>query len=282
MLHSDVTIQGTNLTRLAQLYTLLREHRIEVDPHPQEVMASNPADTGDRLLAIRDLFAQKAKNIARRLPVDHPVKMPFGLLGELSIAQLHETTHTKMLAWLLDPNMPHGFGTVLLRALLSAAGADTSVVVDVQVHTEYVLSQGLGRVDIYATGRTTHPTQDFWGLWIEAKSKRTTREGAMQLERYARHRSHWRRKTAGQDYGIFLTPEGRHTSTTDGSGQWLELSYIRLAQILWREAQDYRGALGFEWFRLYLSGIIKAYAGVYSESLDTLSYHQLLDLETFL
>ncbi|MHB1494545.1 MAG: PD-(D/E)XK nuclease family protein [Acidithiobacillus sp.] len=272
-----LTDHGTNQARLKQLHELLRDGK-----GGSEIPLAATGGLLPRLRELRDLFAKKAQTIARHLPADHPVMMPFGFLGDLSIAQLHETTHTKMLAWLLDPSKPHGFGTALLRALMNEAGANLPEVTDVQVHTEYRLPRGLGRVDIYATGSTTGPTPETWGLWIEAKSKQTTQEGIKQLERYERHRSHWRDETAGRDYGIFLTPDGRHTRSTDNHEQWPTLSYIRLAKVLWREAESHRGALGFEWLRLYLSGIIKEYAGVHWESLDTLPYFQILELETSL
>lgn len=279
MVDDHLTNHGTNQARLKQLYKLLRDGRVG-----SEISLAATGDLVPRLRELRDLFAKKAETIARHLPKDHPFAMPFGLLGDLSVAQLHETTHTKMLAWLLDPSKPHGFGTALLRALMNEAGANLPDVTDVQVHAEYSLPRGLGRVDIYATGSTTGPTSEIWGLWIEAKSKWTTQEGIKQLERYERHRSRWRRsKTAGQDYGIFLTPDGRHARSTGNHEQWLPLSYTRLAKILWQEAnKNHRLAAGFEWLRLYLSGIIKEYAGVQWDSLDTLPYFQLLDLENSL
>ena len=272
-----LTTHGTNQARLKQLYKLLCN-----SGDGSEIPLATTGNLVPRLKELRDLFAKKAETIACNLPKDHPFAMPFGLLGDLSIAQLHETTHTKMLAWLLDPSKPHGFGTAMLHALLNEAGANIPDVTEVRVTPEYSLRDGVGRVDIFATGGTTGSTPKIWGLWIEAKSKWTTQEGIKQLGRYEQDRAHWRSKTAGQDYGIFLTPDGRHAHSTRNHKQWLPLSYTRLAKILWQEAKNHRLAAGFEWVRLYLSGIIKEYAGVQWDSLDTLPYFQLLDLENSL
>lgn len=278
MVDDYLTTHGTDQARLKQLYKLLCS-----SGDGSEIPLATTGDLVPRLRELRDLFAKKAETIARHLPKDHPFAMPFGLLGDLPVAQLHETTHTKMLAWLLDPSKPHGFGTALLRALMNEAGANLPDVTDVQVCPEYSLHRGLGRVDIFATGSTTGSTPRIWGLWIEVKSKWTTQEGIKQLGRYERDRARWRsNKTAGQDYGIFLTPEGRQAFSTDNHEQWLPLSYTRLAHVLWKEAISQEHAAGFEWLRLYLSSIIKEYAGIYWDSLDTLPYFQLLELEVSL
>ena len=277
MVDDYLTNHGTNQDRLKQLFKLLRDKEIG-----SEISLAVTGNLVPRLQKLRGLFARKAETIASRLPKDHPFAMPFGLLGDLSVAQLHETTHTKMLAWLLDPSKPHGFGTALLLALMNESGSNLTDVTNVQVYAEYSLPRGLGRVDIYATGRTTDPTSEIWGLWIEAKSKWTTQEGAEQLKRYERHRSLWRSDSHGQDYGIFLTPDGRHARSAGSYEQWLPLSYTRLAKILWQEAKNHRCAAGFEWLRLYLSSIIKDYANIRPGSLDTLPYFQILDLENSL
>ncbi len=277
MMDDHLTNHGTNQARLKQLYKLLRDGRVG-----SEIPLAATVDLVLRLRELRDLFAKKAETIARNLQKDHPFAMPFGLLGDLSVAQLHETTHTKMLAWLLDPSKPHGFGTALLRALMNEAGANLPDLTNVEVLPECSLARGVGRIDIRATGRTTDPTSKPWGLWIEVKSKWTTQEGIKQLGRYERDRAHWRSETAGQDYGIFLTPEGRQAFSTDNHEQWLPLSYTRLAKVLWKEAESHKHAAGFEWLRLYLSSIIKEYAGIYWDPLDTLPYFQLLDLQNSL
>ena len=277
-----LTAYGTDQARLKLLHELLRYRTVK-----SETRLATTGKLDSRLQTLRDLFVKRAQAIASSLPPDHPIMMPFGLLGDLSIAQLHETMHTRMLAWLLDPDMPHRFGTVLLRALLNEAGAGLLELTNVQVHTEFPLPSDLGRVDIFATGKTVD-SEESWGLWIEAKSKQVTQEGQDQLSRYEQHRSAWRRNTAGRDYGIFLTPDGRYTRSTENPQQWVTLSYSRLADLLWREAGSHRDALGFEWLRLYLSSIIKGYLSndweseSASELLNKLSYFQILDLEASL
>lgn len=283
-LNDYLTAYGTNLSRLKQLYGLLYNSGPEIKALLGEVDSSNATDIDDllpQLRALRELFIKKSETIALKLSEDHPVMMPFGILGELSIAQLHETVHTKMLAWLLDPKKSHGFGTTFLQALLSESGAELSHLTEVQVRTEYTLSSGLGRLDIFVFGKGCDPKQTVdWGLWIEIKSKQTTQEGANQLKRYEHHRSGWSYSTGGQDYGIFLTPDGRLPKSTDGIGLWKAISHINLIQILWREAENlHPKPLGLEWLRLYLSSVAKEYTGINTNSLEAIPYHQLIELE---
>lgn len=209
----------------------------------------------------RDICRSAATQMAKKLAPDHPAKLSFGLLGDLSTASLHETVHTQLLAWFLCPAKSHGLGDRLLRAMIEETDgferADyDSMQVD-QVTPEYSVDKG--RVDIFAEGTVGTPTRH-WSLWVESKTKGTTPERRNQLADYERARSAWRNKhaTDGIDLGIFLTPDGRDATSAVRPENWLCMTYGRLAAVLWKAATSVSNgepSPGLDLLRFYLASV---------------------------
>lgn len=206
------------------------------------------------------------EQIGRNSPEDdpHPAMLPFGLLGDLSTAALHETVHTKLLAWFLDPSKPHGFGDLLLRALCELSELKEHIhgkeLENVAVHPEYEIRRG--RIDIVVQGRVVNKPLS---LWVEAKT--SSDEGNRQLRRYAKSLSAWHKKNGDDSLlaAIFLTPDGRKAKSVGERGasefHWQPLAYPRLACALWGAARGRPDAPGRALLRLYLASVLRDLGG---------------------
>ncbi|MCD6501838.1 PD-(D/E)XK nuclease family protein, partial [bacterium] len=125
----------------------------------------------------------------------------------------HETYFSAILAYLLDPGEPHGFGDKILRAFCAAAGIEFSSN-DVEVETEYDLGKyGMPDIVIFGNGEN-----------ILIENKVYSPEGKDQTKRYFRGFS-TKFKDDENNY-IFLTPEGIKAQ----SEEFQPLSYKKLVE----------------------------------------------------
>ncbi len=201
----------------------------------------------------------------------HPAMRQFGLLGDLSIIALHETVHTRLLAWFLDPAKPHGLDDLLLRKVCELSGLKNDIdgkeLQSVAVHPEYTIrARGSirGRIDIVIEARVDNKALN---LWIEAKT--SSNEGPDQLSRYANHLGEWRKKNPSAiSAAVFLTPEGRDPISHGEKGRrndhevhWQPLAYPQLALALWRASCLRQDAPGRELLRLYLTSVLRDLGG---------------------
>ncbi len=216
----------------------------------------------------------------------HPSMLKFGLLGEQSIGALHETVHTKLLAWFLDPSKPHGFDDVLLRAVCKLTclyeHVKRETLDDVVVITEH-LTEGInrrrsaGRIDIFVEGRVAKKPIS---LWIEAKTM--SDEGNRQLARYSKAIENWRKKRGNGSIAasVFLTPDGRdpknRSNRSARESKWQSLDYPRLALSLWRAAALKSNASGRDLLRLYLASVLRDFGG-WPQPLDAAAAYDVID-----
>ena len=217
----------------------------------------------------------------------HPAMLGFGLLGEQSIGALHETVHTKLLSWFLDPSKPHGFGDVLLRAVCGLTCLREDVDGEpfglVTVSAEHPIGRRnrrhpAGRIDILAEWRMREKPVS---LWIEAKTR--SDERSRQLNRYSKAIESWRKERGNSSIAasVFLTPDGRdpkdrsHRSARES--EWQSLDYPRLALSVWRAAAPMSNAPGRDLLRLYLASVLHDF-GDWPQPLDAAAAYDVIDI----
>jgi hypothetical protein len=193
---------------------------------------------------------QLAAALAQLSPGD-PLRCPVSLFRPLGLGRL-ETAHTRALAWLLSPVAQHGFGNVLLRALLIHLTSDTALLLapGSTVNTEERIDTG--RLDIFAYGDWRRSTggPSKWALVLEAKID--AGEGEDQLDRY----DDWlKRQVSAEPLRIFLTPDGRQPNS--GGPGWRTLSFLDLVRIFRAASAPLQDAPGAAFLRFYLSGVLQ-------------------------
>jgi hypothetical protein len=214
-------------------------------------------DLGEKLEKSRKYLEQELSNELSKLPMDHPVRCPISLYGVMEVGRL-EVAHTRTLAWLLNPkNTEHGFGELLLKALLKhICKCNDLLSFDVcEVHAERAyrdfITEEAGRTDVWVEG---HPTSSRpWLVVIEAKIDAS--EGDQQLDRYNREIRKWRaRHRDGEIHRVFLTPNGREPKSV---GKWTLASFSQLVRVFWGAACSRTADPGFHFLRYYLAGVLK-------------------------
>ena len=143
---------------------------------------------------------------------------PASLLGVLDRRRA-ETTHSRILAWLLDPEMGHRLGDRVFRAVLTMVAPNVRLTHDAPVSVveeEAALdpmSGRIGAVDIVARAA---------GLTVVIENKIWSGETNDQLDRYANHYAE------EQAILVYLTPGGRPPSPQrESASQWVPLSWRR-------------------------------------------------------
>ena len=165
---------------------------------------------------------------------------------------------TRALAWLLDEKRTeHGLGNLLLRVFLREifqlqVDPDLSEVV---VESETVNGESRDRLDICIQGRwrLSGGNSQRWLVIVEAKI--TSGEGQDQCARYERQS----RKKIAQAHRhalVFLTPDGRH-STTGSRRRWKRFSFTKLMALFKPQLPRLRRRPGFEFLRLYMTCVLK-------------------------
>jgi hypothetical protein len=198
-------------------------------------------------------------------PASDPLRQEVDLLTPLGRV-LDENTHTRAIAYILDPNGSHKLGlaglssllkmckrsvdTERLKALISS-GADPRVIPEYQYRVGSV-GRGLVRrcdvwVEIKAEGAR--------GL-IVLENKINALEGDGQLNSYEEQAARWcAAHSSVASLRLFLTPDGR--SPTSAKAAWECISYARLAGAL-REIWERTGdAVVRSWLGMYITSITR-------------------------
>lgn len=185
------------------------------------------------------------------VPEDDPLRCPISLFRTMDYGRL-ETAHTRTLAWLMNPEGEHGFGSCLLEALLQRVSNRAGEVRVEHVASEFPISGSgeTGRLDVLAEGTWEEEPRGGWILAVEAKVD--AGEGKDQLTRYeAWLRNHAAGRTV---YRVFLTPGRTPESATE---EWEMLSYLELVRIFRVVYPKLRAAPGFHFLRFYLAGVLQ-------------------------
>ena len=243
---------------------------------------------------VQRTIEKRRAQLERSIPLDDPVRAPVDLLGPLR-RQADETLHSLALAYLLDPNQPHGLGKLpmlaLLRRVKTLPGGRSSGA----RHALSVLSGA--RVRVTVTPEYRHRVEGVRGrhaaradIWIEIRARNhaalvvienkvNASESESQLTWYERHAKQWRRRVGphGHPLLLFLTPDGR-PATSSLNAKWVSLPYAALAGALrsvWLRGADTDGAA---WLRHYLATLTRSVIGLnvgpnHSPSLSDLSLY---------
>jgi hypothetical protein len=185
---------------------------------------------------------------------DDPLLCPISLFRTMDYGRL-ETAHTRVLAWLLDPNGEHGFKETIITALLRHLAPSRSFeeLRVGSVKSEYPIKGlgGKGRLDILAEGTSGEGGRGGWVLVVEAKVD--SGEGESQLDKYEK----WLQSHAkGRDlFCVFLTPHGRESET--GGDEWEPLSFLELVRVFRSVYRKLSRAQGFHFLRFYLAGVLQ-------------------------
>ncbi len=186
------------------------------------------------------------------LDPDSPLRCPVSAFGSRDAGK-NEGWHTRLLAWLLDPQGEHGFGSALLKGFLDRVGISCQDREPACVTSMPERSvEGGKKIDIWVEGcwegGTAAGAHESWLVVIECKVKGG--EGPGQLGCYAAAVGQEPARTTRM---VFLTPEGREPTSED----WVPLSFLELAQVLWQAGRDRRDAPGFALLKHYLVTILR-------------------------
>jgi hypothetical protein len=188
--------------------------------------------------------------------------------------QLHEPTHTRVLAFLLDPRQNHGLGVRVLREFFALLGrmipgpdrfedlaretdANTEILRRVRVKAEHIaLGEGCRecRCDLWLELEDSARS-----LAIVIENKIDSAEHDNQLAAY--EEAVWghfreRRRLNFDAKLVFLTPDGRAPDQDYDRELWLPMSYLQLAAALARATRD-APEPGRTLLNLYISSILK-------------------------
>ena len=221
---------------------------------------------------------KQIEDYLKRLHIDDPLKCAISLFGTMDCGRL-ERAHTKVLAWLLDPNKEHMFEGALLRRLLRFLALDISDRLDfgsVRVTAEKWIDGG-NRLDIFVEGKIKddHGNQKNWFMVIEAKIDAV--ESPNQLLNY----DMWIESKLSPAIvtRVFLTPHGRAAGSSKQFAAWRPLTLLQLAGFFRDELTALEGKAGYHFLRHYLTGILK---DIYRWQLPILDPKQCLDPYRFL
>ncbi|MHB8743862.1 MAG: PD-(D/E)XK nuclease family protein [Sulfuricaulis sp.] len=188
-------------------------------------------------------------NVYKNKHQDSPVFSVATLFGPIDYGRL-ETATTRAIAWLIDPEQPHGFGcdvADLVMRLVDERGGGSRRLRSVSAVIPEKRTKRGGRIDVWAEGRWNDGAR--WTLLIEAKIDAV--ESQDQLKRYedeVRGIPEW--------IGIFLTRDG--SMPTSSNAKWKSLSFQALANALVRYYTSAgRGKRGSDFLRLFAAGILR-------------------------
>lgn len=157
---------------------------------------------------------------------------PFEAIGMVN----QEIKHTSYLAYLLQPNNPHGFGHVPLRRFLNCI-ADASGEIDkLDIYTRDLAGASVRRewnkIDLLVEIPSSEPDAAGWVVAVEVKVNAT--ESDTQLSRYADILSSAYSSAGGKDWKvvhIFLTLDGQLPSE-ENQALWAPMGFRPLVDEL--------------------------------------------------
>lgn len=230
--------------------------RLSNRAQPEKGVGRGPQlkDLSKELFSIHELVSQ---NVAERIEIyreqhpDSPIFSAVTLFGPIDYGRL-ETATTRAIAWLLDPNMPHGLGSDVARSLLSLLGAEAKEKQEA-IHVESVVpeyrTKNGKRIDVWMEGNKASGGRSMsvpWTIFIEAKIDAS--ESADQLKAYEAEipkNRDW--------YGIYLTPDGCKPS----GDRWVPVSFQQLAKNLVACYECRKAAAGAAFLKLFIAGLLQ-------------------------
>ncbi|MBI5767423.1 MAG: PD-(D/E)XK nuclease family protein [Verrucomicrobia bacterium] len=230
--------------------------------HGRSISDSDLAELESVLKEIKACALERLRSVGwpDKLPGYDPLLSPISLFGTLDFGRL-ETAHTRTLAWLMNPNEEHGFGDRLLLAFLRRVfrlASGTRLVGDIRVESETRDDACGDRLDIDISGEWRLPNEKVqrWLVIIEAKIDAD--EGEDQCRRYEEK---CRGRSADERRLVFLTVDGR--APKSGTEElWQGMAFVELMALFRHQLQYLVGTPGFQFLRLYMTGVLKDVCGI--------------------
>ncbi len=187
------------------------------------------------------------------------------MLRVLDGTGLHETAHTRILAWIFDPKKKseHQLPEDLFSGVLDFVTRETKWpegnYLVTSVKAERSTSDGK-RTDIWVEGTVTPQRRTKkWLIVIEAKVNAQLTD---QLHSYEKEADDWQKKGNDRLQPCFVyLNDGYSVDDETLSKVWVGLSFIKLFEIIWRKVNTHSSAAGFHFVRYYLSGILSEIEG---------------------
>jgi hypothetical protein len=186
--------------------------------------------------SLADLFTRSEAFAELERALD--IFCPFEAIGMVS----QEIRHAHFLAYLLDPQRPHGFGSACLRAFLAAAADAQNVIVAEGV------SQNLSRLDVHLMDLEGAVIRREWrsidllveipkhNLIVTVELKIDSSEHGDQLERYERLvKAQWPDPDTKHVF-LYLTKNGDDPIDVEKNKAWIGLSLESVVSALQPEA----------------------------------------------
>jgi len=205
----------------------------------------------------RSCHQNRLKGYLEKIHKGDPLLSSISLFGTMGYGRI-ETAHTRTLAWLLEDNKEHGFGSKLLEALLLylLRGRKIRVTKVDKVESEHAIYKG--RFDVFAEGRWREEGRGEmrWVLVIEAKID--AEEGKGQLDRYDEWLKKQKYTSETEILRVFLSIHGQKRKTK--LSEWQGLSFSGLAGIF-RGVSNLQDKPGYHFLRYYLAGVLRDICG---------------------
>lgn len=231
-------------------------------------------------------FDKERQQLDRKIPKDDPIRQSVDLLAPLNEIDA-ERSHTRALAYLLDPLQDHGLKTAVLTALLEQAKAvallqkgkkavlsSAAVLrvlrllaikgVNVSVTPEY-------RYDIEGTTKRSNACPDIWivlrtdrnAALVVIENKINACESTGQLKWYERKAREWCKaeKGRGTTLLLFLAYDQDEVTSSD-TDDWQVISYLDLAAALRKVWKSKSRAAGRSWLSLYIASVTRGLLGL--------------------
>jgi hypothetical protein len=233
---------------------------------------------------------KKRRKLSSEISDDDPIRCPVDLLTPINRI-LDETTHTRALAYLLNPLEEHGFrkkvmaavltqlprrkGAAKFAALLRQKRTRVDVVPEYRYSIDGSRTRSLARNDIRIEIRNNKTA-----ALIVIENKIDASIGKGQLEWYEDDARKWCKRNRGLNGRSLLVYLGRSPRETKAADdQWLDLSYLDLASALRKIWRRGRSASGHAWLGLYISAIAVGILGI---DVNRLRDTTIKDIETYL
>lgn len=217
---------------------------------------------GEKLSDWRKRCQRELRRQLAKVGNDHPIKCKIGLFGPMGMHRA-EVSHTRALAWLLDPRSEHGFGSDLFSALLKrahvqAGGPEFDVSL---VEAERFFRGGKkdqGRTDIWIEGEWREETGPKRGL-VVIEAKIDSDEGGGQLDRYSKEVGRYP-AASSRKLKLLLTP--RQDEPVKVRNGWVPLSFHDLSTAFLSRLGGLKGLPGYDFLRIYLAGVLSDILGI--------------------
>ncbi|MBI1257654.1 MAG: hypothetical protein GC204_09300 [Chloroflexi bacterium] len=234
--------------------------------------------------AVMRLLVDRRKRLRGRIPVGDPLWFQTDLLGPLARTQ-DESSHSRALAFILDPRAGHGFGKAPLIEMLKRFKKRRNVEAalqllgrrdcDVNVEREYhhsvtgAVDRDVARNDIRIEIKSRATK-----ILIILENKIGSAEGRDQLFWYKSEARRWCESNGGKAILIYLTPARRLTKSAAG---WMDLSYALMAGSFRRVWLVHRHTASGAWLALYISSVMKGVLGLNPKKLHDLAVSDIVE-----